>query len=199
MNKAKKGFTLIELLVVIAILGVLATAVILVINPAELIRQARDSTRISDLANINRAISLYLTDVATPYLGGIGNACTNGAAVCTSGTTEYFSATTSCVTAAAASTTVNGSGWVTIDFADISSGSPISRLPFDPNNGATTGECADATSGACFYSYGCSGTNYELNAIMESVKYSNGQAGDVESKDGGNEPNVYEVGNKLDL
>ncbi|KKW14852.1 MAG: hypothetical protein UY55_C0003G0069 [Candidatus Jorgensenbacteria bacterium GW2011_GWB1_50_10] len=32
----KKGFTLIELLVVIAILAVLATAVVLAINPAEL-------------------------------------------------------------------------------------------------------------------------------------------------------------------
>jgi prepilin-type N-terminal cleavage/methylation domain-containing protein len=36
-----KAFTLIELLVVIAILAVLAVAVTLILNPAELIRQGR--------------------------------------------------------------------------------------------------------------------------------------------------------------
>ncbi|MGC9603563.1 MAG: type II secretion system protein, partial [Minisyncoccia bacterium] len=41
------GFTLIELLVVIGILGTLATAVVLVLNPAQLLAQARDSTRLS--------------------------------------------------------------------------------------------------------------------------------------------------------
>lgn len=39
----RKGFTLIELLIVIGILAVLATAVIMVLNPAELLKQARDS------------------------------------------------------------------------------------------------------------------------------------------------------------
>jgi len=57
-----RGFTLIELLVVIAILAVLAVAVVVVLNPAELIKQARDTTRISDLAALNSAISLYLAD-----------------------------------------------------------------------------------------------------------------------------------------
>ena len=49
----KKGFTLIELLIVIAILAVLGVTVTLVLNPAELLRQGRDSTRISDLSSIN--------------------------------------------------------------------------------------------------------------------------------------------------
>jgi len=59
-----KAFTLIELLVVIAILAVLAVAVTLILNPAELIRQGRDSTRLSDLATINKALGLYQTDQA---------------------------------------------------------------------------------------------------------------------------------------
>src|SRR3989344_7995871 len=56
------GFTLIELLIVIAILVVLSVAVVVILNPAELLRQARDSTRISDLASVNSAIALYLAD-----------------------------------------------------------------------------------------------------------------------------------------
>ncbi|MDD4819148.1 MAG: prepilin-type N-terminal cleavage/methylation domain-containing protein, partial [Candidatus Colwellbacteria bacterium] len=40
MNK-KTAFTLVELLIVIAILAVLAAAVVIVLNPAELLAQAR--------------------------------------------------------------------------------------------------------------------------------------------------------------
>jgi prepilin-type N-terminal cleavage/methylation domain-containing protein len=45
MNQVK-GFTLIELLIVIAILAILATAVVLVLNPAQILAQARDAQRI---------------------------------------------------------------------------------------------------------------------------------------------------------
>src|SRR5574343_2101828 len=62
-NMLKKGFTLIELLVVIAILAILATVIVVIINPGELLKQARDTTRISDLAALNSAIALYLSDV----------------------------------------------------------------------------------------------------------------------------------------
>jgi len=193
----KKGFTLIELLVVIAILAVLAVAVVLIINPAELIRQGRDSTRISDMAALNSAIALYLADVATPYLGGPSTACSN-TAHCTSGTTEFFSGSiTTCL--ASTTRTVDGNGWVTINFNAISSGSPLSQLPLDPNNGATTGKCSDGTVNRCFYAYACNGTNYELNAKMESAKFASSGISDVESTDGGSQIDLYEVGNKLDL
>src|SRR3989344_4301770 len=71
-----KGFTLIELLVVIAILGILATLVVLAINPAEIQRKSRDATRLSDVATIRKAIDLSIADgknlpgtVATPFSG----------------------------------------------------------------------------------------------------------------------------------
>ena len=64
-----KAFTLIELLVVIAILAVLAVAVTLILNPAELIRQGRDSIRLSDLATINKALGLYQTDQIAKWMG----------------------------------------------------------------------------------------------------------------------------------
>ena len=73
----KKGFTLLELLIVIAILAILATATILVLNPAELLKQARDSQRVTDIANLNSALSLYVTAVSSPYLAFDSGAPTN--------------------------------------------------------------------------------------------------------------------------
>lgn len=63
------GFTLIELLVVIAIVAVLAVVVVLAMNPAELLRQARDSARLSDLATLSGAIQVYVMDVTGSSMG----------------------------------------------------------------------------------------------------------------------------------
>ncbi len=186
---AKKGFTLIELLVVIGILAVLATATAIILNPAELLRQSRDSTRIADMASLANAIDLYLTDVANPSIGSAKN--------CTSGIVSKGGAG-ACATSIVRA--VDGTGWVTINFNSISAGTPISRLPMDPNNGNTA--CGTGLD-ACFYEYiPASATNtYEVNASMESIKFRNLGTGDVESKDGGTNANAYEVGNEpgLDL
>src|ERR1700730_7356723 len=60
----RKGFTLIELLVVIAIIAVLAIVVVLTINPVELLKQSRDSTRLSDLSTLNTGFGVFVTDTA---------------------------------------------------------------------------------------------------------------------------------------
>lgn len=66
--KKAKGFTLLELLIVIAILAVLSVSLVLVLNPAESLRKARDVQRMSDLATLKTAIGLYMTSVATPTI-----------------------------------------------------------------------------------------------------------------------------------
>jgi prepilin-type N-terminal cleavage/methylation domain-containing protein len=58
----KAGFTLIELLIVIGILAILATVVVLVLNPTEMFKQARDSQRLSETDALNQAILLYQTN-----------------------------------------------------------------------------------------------------------------------------------------
>jgi prepilin-type N-terminal cleavage/methylation domain-containing protein len=173
----KKGFTLIELLVVIAILAVLAVAVTLILNPAELVRQGRDSTRLADLSVVHSAIALYLADVANPSFSDIANCTADGDPP---GGCEVTS-----------STAVNGDGWVNIDLTEISSGSPLSRLPLDPVNDGTN-----------FYAYKSNeDEEYEIITKMESTRYSNGGDGDVETTDGGDNDEWYEIGNApaLDL
>ena len=192
----KKGFTLIELLVVIAILAILATVVVIVLNPAELLREGRDSSRLTDMAALHSALSLYITDVTTPQLAG-ASVCgtgTAGLASCTfaTGTTVFETAYTinnGCGAGTASNTTVVGTGgWVPVNFASLSTGSPLATLPIDPTQNAQH-----------FYAYACQGNNYLLEALMESVKFSNGGSGDVESTDPGDKPNAYEVGTNYDL
>jgi prepilin-type N-terminal cleavage/methylation domain-containing protein len=188
MQSKGKGFTLIELLIVIGILAILATITILVLNPAQLFAQARDSQRITDLATARSALGLYLSTASSPDLGSdTGGAFTCGTHFATSvdGAASTFTASTA-NTDHSGETAVDGSGWIAANLSSTSGGSPLSTLPRDPVN-----------STALYYGYSCDQSNltFELNAIMESNRYINGGDDDVESTDGGNNDDVYEVGN----
>ena len=54
-----KGVTLIELLVVVVVIGVLASVVLMVINPLTQFKKGRDTRRKSDLAQI-QSIGIYV-------------------------------------------------------------------------------------------------------------------------------------------
>ncbi|MFA6495411.1 MAG: type II secretion system protein, partial [Candidatus Paceibacterota bacterium] len=56
-----KSFTLIELLIVIGILAVLVAAIVITLNPAQLLAQARDSKRQQDLSALNQALNTITT------------------------------------------------------------------------------------------------------------------------------------------
>ena len=57
-----KGFTLIELLIVIGIITILASAVIIAINPGEHFKRAREATRMSHANSIVNAVYSYAVD-----------------------------------------------------------------------------------------------------------------------------------------
>src|ERR1700735_5458636 len=97
-SKNRSGFTLIELLVVIAIIAILSVVVVLTLNPAELLRQARDSNRVSDFATIKSAMGLYGADVAT------------STALTTAGTIWISGPTTVTLTGASSFTTSTNTG-----------------------------------------------------------------------------------------
>ena len=65
MNSAVKrnsAFTLIEILVVMGIIAILATIVLVAINPARQFRQANDTQRVSNVNAILNAIGQYVVD-----------------------------------------------------------------------------------------------------------------------------------------
>lgn len=160
----KKGFTLLELLIVIGILAILAATTVLVLNPAQLLAQARDSQRVSDLASLNSALGFFVTSVNPPNLATApatectdttGNNHTNVAVT----TVSFATHVTADVVAAR---TTGGSGWLPVNLDGISGGSPLPVLPIDPTN-----------SGDFVFRYACKQSNvtYELNACLESTKF----------------------------
>ena len=189
-NPKRRGFTLIELLVVIAILALLMSIIIITLNPAEILRKARDTKWIVDLSSLRTALNLYVTDVTSPEMGTstwcfaslpVGPAAT----ACTNECNTPGRTTGAC---SATPRLTTGPGWIPVNFNSISSGSPLSALPVDPKN-------STSTSGWFYYAYGADNTakTFELNANMESVYFKSG-GGDVVSTDGGNSTTTYEVG-----
>ena len=104
-----KSFTLLELLIVIAIIAVLSTVVIFALDPGEMMAKARDTKRLTDLTQLEKAIIVYLSE---------------GNKTLPSTTTNSLSGNTN----------INGTGWLPIDFTSSTLGSSIPSLPIDPKN-----------------------------------------------------------------
>lgn len=110
----EKGFTLVELLVVIVIVGILATTLLLVINPGALTAKSRDTRRLADIDTLHKSLGLALAEQEIQL-------------------TTVASATS----AAGASTQgVDGSGWVQYTPVTGKTGLSkyVSTLPLDPTN-----------------------------------------------------------------
>jgi prepilin-type N-terminal cleavage/methylation domain-containing protein len=197
---SRKAFTLIELLVVIAIIAILSIVVVLTINPAELLRQSRDSTRISDLSTLRSALSLYLVDSPNPNLAsssaGYGSCYLS--TIIGVGTTSAKCGVFAGTYASDVSTTPvlfrknDSTGWIPVQFSQITLGTPLASLPVDPTNNSNFYYAyAATTSNGAYY--------FELDTMMESKKYGAGGSNDIVTTDGGDNNTAYEVGNRPGL
>jgi len=175
----RRGFTLIELLVTIGILGVLSTAVVISLNPAEIFKQSRDTNRFVTMASLNKAIGIFqigdtnpvslgstnivyisLPDPAAPA-GGYDCKNSLGLPALPTGWTYR------CVRPADLQKT-DGSGWLPINFLGSNQSINLPILPLDPINSYDSA----IPSKTYFYTYATNGTGkYELNAKTESIKY----------------------------
>jgi type II secretory pathway pseudopilin PulG len=185
-----KSFTLVELLIVVGLIAVLSVAIILAINPAELLKQARDSQRLSDLTNLSKAISLYEADT-----GGQGFMGTSSVVYVSIPDTTSTCANLGlpqlppswsyrCVSSSTLQN-IDGTGWIPINFNNLSFGKTLPKLPIDPIN---------TTSSGNYYTY-VSGGSFKLSSRLESQKYTLAYV----AQDGGSNPALYETGTNLSL
>jgi len=79
MRYKDKGFTLIELLIVIGILGILAAIVLVAVDPAKRLRQARNARRYAEVNAILNAILNYTVDNKGTLPAAISSSTTTGA------------------------------------------------------------------------------------------------------------------------
>lgn len=86
-SSSRRGFTLIELLLVIGIIAILASIVIIAINPTKQLGSARDAQRRSDVNTILNAVYQYSIDnngnLPTTIPATAGEICRYNATGCT--------------------------------------------------------------------------------------------------------------------
>ncbi len=196
LNPRKIGFTLIEILIVVGVISILASITVLVLKPAELLKEARDSTRIQDIRNIDKTITLGRTQSSSllsnvlptiVYLslpdknGVLTDDCRNNTdypdLLALTGSWEYR-----CRADSTNLQKTNGDGWLPINFTSLPGGGGFSALPIDPRNTAEDN---------LYYTFslGTSGTSYSLSANLQSQKYLN----QIAATDGGNTTSSFET------
>jgi concanavalin A-like lectin/glucanase superfamily protein len=180
-------------LVTVAIISVLAIVVVVVINVPEVLRQSRDSSRLTDMKSLNSALALYLNELPNGFTGSSSTVYVslpdktlsgNQTSTCTSlGLPTPPAGYAYQCSSPQSFRHVNGTGWVPVNFSQLSSGAPMSLLPADPINQSSTD---------LYYTYAANGPDYVVAALPESQKYAS-----LAAQDGGNDSALFEAGSGI--
>ncbi len=185
-NKNNKAFTLLELLIVIGVLATLATVVILVLNPAELLKQSRDAKRLSEIKVIDDAIRLYTFNSNTLYYGTssvvyLSLPSSNSNCSSYTGLPSLSSGWTYACKPESDYRKVDGTGWIPVNFSSTQAGPSLAILPVDPINNSS-------------YYYAYIPGSWSLTTKIESIKFI-----PTAQNDGGYDLNRFELGSNLAL
>lgn len=115
ISHARRGFTLIELLLVVGIIAILASIVIVAINPTKQLGDTRNAQRKADVNTILSAVYQYSIDNNGSLPAGI---TTSSSEICA---TDAVDATPDCID------------------LDVLTGSYVVKLPRDPQAASATG------------------------------------------------------------
>ena len=194
-NNFNKGFTLVELLAVVTILATIATATVIIMNPVEMIRQTEDAVKLNDLNSIHQVLNLFRSNrpggsLGSPNVVYISIPSDSPTCVGLGLPTLPAGWNYRCVTAANLRN-INGTGWIPVNFTAITGRIPLTTLPIDPINTVASGS---------YYAYVTDGNRWEIFTPLMSQRHGiNGGASDMVSRDGGNDPYIYEVGTNLSI
>ena len=190
----ESSLTLLELLIVMGLIGFIAASTVAVLNPMQMLAQARDSKRMQDLKAIESAVNAVTALDPAVFLGNVSTVYTSlpddASSTCGSwGLPPLPSGWTYHCVSASTLQKSDGTGWIPVNFSATGVVS-LSPLPIDPINASSSGE---------YYTYVPRLSSYELAASLESQKYGLGGSYDQASTDGGSYPDLYEVGSALSL
>lgn len=187
---SKKAFTIIEILIVVGVLGILAVALLVLINPAEAQRRTRDTKRLKDAQFLESIVKQYLDDGGEAFADNT---------VCTETDMCYSDSGAGVDEIAAGTDTVpcdtttayNWLGENNVNFCAYAK-----AIPVDPTN-QSAATCVDDsiadpldTNTSCnvFYTVVVNGQNYEIAVRQESTSNVTKVA-----NDGGNSDEWYEI------
>ncbi len=150
--RAPKGFTLVEILLVIGILAVLATVVVVSLDPATRFQNARDARRLADIQSILSAVQQHIVDQRGVLPAGLDTA-----------EKQIGTATNSCELL---SESCGASATYCLDLSSVLA-PYLKDIPFDPESGSIdrTGYTIVANSNNIVTVRACNSTDETIDEV----------------------------------